>query len=338
MTTFSGWAALAAKEALRPFSYEPRELGGHEVEIAISHCGICYSDISLIDNGWNSSKYPFIPGHEIVGHVTARGGDVAHLAVGQRVGVGWQRSACLTCELCLDRYDNLCADQTATAVGNHGGFAGMIRTDGRYAFAVPDGLDSASAAPLLCGGATVYSPMRRYGIDATCQVGVVGVGGLGHIAILMLRAFGCEITAFSTSESKREEALAMGAHHFVPSKEPRELLKQSGRFHLLLSTVPAKLDWITYLKALRPNGTLCLVGSPPGFLQIPAASLFAGQKTISASEIADRATIAEMLRFSARHGIKPVVETMPLDQVNAAIERVRKNEARYRMVLEMGAG
>lgn len=337
MTTFSGWAARAAKEALQPFSYEPRELGPDEVEIEISHCGICYSDISLIDNGWNSSVYPFIPGHEIVGRVTARGSAVAHLSVGQRVGVGWQRSACLSCELCLDRNDNLCPHQTAVAVGNHGGFAGKIRTDGRFAFALPDGLDSASAAPLLCGGATVYSPIVRYGVDATRHVGVIGIGGLGHIAVLMLRAFGCEITAFSTSESKREEALAMGAHHFVPTREPRELLKQAGRFHLLLSTVPAKLDWITYLKALRPNGTLCLVGSPPGFLQIPAASLFSGQKSITASEIADRATIAEMLQFAARHRINPVVERMPLDQVNQALDRVRRNEARYRMVLEMDA-
>jgi uncharacterized zinc-type alcohol dehydrogenase-like protein len=337
MTTFSGWAALAAKEALQPFTYEPRDLAPDEVEIAISHCGICHSDIHLVDNGWNMSKYPFIPGHEIVGHVTARGSAVTHLAVGQRVGVGWQRSACLACELCLDRQDNLCPQQTATAVGNHGGFADRIRTDSRYAFAVPDELDSASAAPLLCGGATVYAPLCRYGVDATSSVGVIGIGGLGHIALLMLRAFGAEITAFSTSESKRDEALAMGAHHFVPSRGPLELLKHAGRFHLLLSTVHAKLDWITYLKTLRPGGTLCLVGSPPGVLQIPAASLFQGQKSIGASEIGDRATIAEMLRFSARHRIAPVIERRPLAEVNAAIERVRRNEARYRVVLEVGA-
>ncbi len=327
---------MVAREPLQPFTYEPRELGPDEVEIAISHCGICYSDISLIDNGWNISKYPFVPGHEIVGHVTAVGSAAGHLAVGQRVGVGWQRSACLRCELCLDRQDNLCATQTATCVGNHGGFAGRIRTDGRYAFPIPDELDSAVAAPLLCGGATVYSPLRRYHIDATSSVGVIGIGGLGHIALLMLKAFGCEITAFSSSESKREEVLAMGAHHFVSSKESRELHKHAGRFHLLLTTVPAKLDWITYLKTLRPNGTLCLVGSPPGVLQVPAGSLFQGQKSIAASEIADRATIGEMLRFSARHGIAPVVERMPLAEVNTALERVRKNEARYRMVLDVG--
>lgn len=338
MTTFSGWAALSAGQALSAFTYEPKDLDPFEVEIAITHCGICHSDIHLIDNGWNNSVYPFIPGHEIVGRVTARGSAATHLEVGQRVGVGWQRSACLACELCLDRQDNLCPKQTAIAVGHHGGFADRIRTDSRYAFALPDELESASAAPLLCGGATVYSPMRRFGVDAAASVGVIGIGGLGHIALLMLRAFGCEITAFSTSESKRDEALAMGAHHFVPTRDARELHKLGGRFHLILSMVHAKLDWITYLKTLRPNGVLCLLGSPPGVLQIPAGSLFQGQKSITASEIGDRATIAEMLRFSARHRIAPVVEKMPLAEANAAIEKVRRNEARYRMVLEAGEG
>jgi len=335
MTTFSGWAATVARGPLSPFTWEPRELAPFEVEIAISHCGICHSDLHLIDNGWNSSTYPFVPGHEIVGHVTAVGSAARHLAVGQRVGVGWQRSACMTCELCLDRQDNLCPHQTATCVGHHGGFAARIRTDGRYAFAIPDELESAVAAPLLCGGATVYAPLRRYGVDATSSVGVIGIGGLGHIALLMLRAFGAEITALSSSESKRDEALAMGAHHFVSSRDARELHKQAGRFHLLLSTVHARLDWITLIKTLRPNGTLCLVGSPPGVMAIHAAALFQGQKTISASEIGDRATIAEMLRFSARHRIAPVVERMPLAEVNTAIERVRRNEARYRMVLDV---
>jgi alcohol/geraniol dehydrogenase (NADP+) len=335
MTTFHGWAATVARAPLQPFSYEPADLGPDAVEIAVSHCGICHSDLHLIDDGWKMSKYPFVPGHEIVGRVTAVGSSVAHLAVGQRVGVGWQRSACLACELCLDRQDNLCAKQTATCVGHHGGFADRLRTDGRYAFPIPDDLDGAAAAPLLCGGATVFAPLRRYGVDATQSVGVIGIGGLGHIALLMLRAFGCEVTAFSSSASKRDEALAMGAHHFVPSTEARELHKLAGRFHLILSTVHARLDWITFLKTLRPNGTLCLLGSPPGVLQIPAAALFQGQKSISASEIGDRATVGEMLRFAAKHRIAPVIERTPLAEVNAAIERVRKNEVRYRMVLDI---
>ena len=336
MTAFHGWAATAARKPLVPFSYEPADLGSNDVEIAVSHCGICHSDLHLVDDGWSVSTYPFIPGHEVVGRVTAVGGAVTHLAPGQRVGVGWQRSACLGCELCLDRMDNLCAAQTATCVGHHGGFADRLRTDARYAFPIPDDLDGAAAAPLLCGGATVYAPMRRHGVDARRSVGVIGIGGLGHIALLMLRAFGCEVTAFSSSPDKRGEALAMGASGFAASTDARELHKLAGRFDLLLSTVHAKLDWITFLKTLRPNGTLCLLGSPPGVMQIPAASLFQGQKSITASEIADRATIGEMLRFAARHRIAPVIERRPLEDVNAAMDRLRGNAVRYRMVLDVG--
>jgi uncharacterized zinc-type alcohol dehydrogenase-like protein len=338
MTTFQGWAATEIGKPLTPHTYEPGPIGADEVEIAVSHCGICYSDISLIDNSWKKSKYPFIPGHEIVGRIVAHGTSVKNVIIGQRVGVGWQRSACLQCELCLSGNDNLCETQTAMCVGHNGGFADRVRADSRYAFPIPEDLDAAAAAPLLCGGATVYSPMRRYGVDATKSVGVIGIGGLGHIAISMLRAFGCEITAFSTSPNKREEAIAMGAHDFVPTADTKELLKHTSRFHLLLSTVPARLDWITYLKTLRPNGVLCLVGSPPGLMTLPAASLFDGQKTLSASEIGDRATIAEMLRFAARHRIAPKVERFPLASVNDAIERVRKNDVRYRAVLDVAAG
>ncbi len=335
MTTFDGWAATAARESLTRFTWEVGDLGPDEVDIAVTHCGICFSDIHLIDDAWSKSVYPFVPGHEIVGTVRAIGSSVKSLAVGQRVGVGWQRSACLTCELCLDRKDNLCRHQTATCVGHHGGFATHVRTDARYAFAIPDGLDSAAAAPLLCGGATVFSPLRRYGIDARSSVGVIGIGGLGHLAIRLLHAFGSEITAFSSSPNKRAEAFEMGAHAFVASTDPRELQRHKDRFDLLLCTVHARLDWIGYLRTLRPNGTLCLLGSPPGIMQIPAASLFDGQKSISASEIGDRATIAELLQFSARHAIAPLVERMPLEEVNTSIARVRRNEVRYRMVLDV---
>jgi uncharacterized zinc-type alcohol dehydrogenase-like protein len=249
------------------------------------------------------------------------------------VGVGWQRSACFQCEYCLTRRENLCAAQTATCVGHHGGMAERIRTDGRFVFALPEGLESASAAPLLCGGVTVYAPLRRYRIDATHSVGVIGIGGLGHIAISFLRAFGCEVTAFSSSSEKRDEALAMGAHHFVCSTDSREVLRRKDTLHFLLSTVHVRLDWISYLQALRPDGILCLVGSPPGVLQIPPVQLLTGQRSICGSDIGDRATIVEMLRFAARHRVAPRVQLAPLSEVNAAIGRVRNNQARYRMVL-----
>ncbi len=329
----SAFATLAPRGALLPYSYEAADLGPHDVEIEISHCGICHSDLHLIDDDWKISAYPLVPGHEIVGTVTGIGDSVDHLELEQRVGVGWQRSACLVCRPCLYGHENLCAHKQATCVGHRGGFASRIRVDSRFAFALPKGLDSARAAPLLCGGVTVYAPLRRHGVDATSAVGVIGIGGLGHMAILFLRAMGAEITAFSASADKREEALRMGAAHFVCSTDAREIRAHAGSLDLVLSTVPARLDWISYLQTLRPNGVLCLVASPPGIMQIPPDALL-GQRSICFSEIGGRATIAEMLRCADQHGIAPQVETRPMAEVNAALSRLRQNQVRYRMVLE----
>jgi alcohol/geraniol dehydrogenase (NADP+) len=327
-------AALVKGGPLEDFSYEPRELGPADIEVEISHCGLCHSDIHLIDDGWSRSKYPLVPGHEIVGTVAMRGGAVTHLQVGQRVGIGWQRSACLECDSCLRGEENLCALQQATCMGNHGGLASRIRIDGRFAFALPADLDSAAAGPLLCGGVTVYAPLRRYGIDATSSVAVIGIGGLGHMALLMLRALGAEATAFSTSPEKRPEALGMGATDFACSTDAKDIRKHFGRFDLVLSTVHARLDWTTYLQTLKPNGTLCLLGIPPGIIQFPPSLLITGQRSITGSDIGGRATIREMLRFVTRHGVVPQVQRMPMTEANAALTRLRQNQVRYRLVLE----
>ena len=262
-------AALSKGAALEAFSYEPADLRPSDVEVEISHCGLCYSDIHLIDDAWGRSKYPLVPGHEIVGTVAAAGGEVRHVRVGDRVGIGWQRSACLECDLCLGGEENLCPHQQATCMGHHGGIAARIRLDGRFAFALPPTLDSRAAAPLLCGGVTVYAPLRRYHVGATSSVAVIGIGGLGHMALLMLRALGAEVTAFSTSAGKRDEALGMGANDFSSSTDPKEIRRHHQRFDLVLSTVHARLDWIAYLQTLKPNGTLCLLGQPPGIIQFP---------------------------------------------------------------------
>lgn len=327
------FAALVAKAPLVPFSYEAAPLGDTDVEIEVSHCGLCHSDVHLIDDAWNRSTYPLVPGHEVVGRVSAVGRAVGHLAVGARVGVGWQRSACFACDRCFAGHENLCATQEATCVGHHGGLGERLRTDARFAFALPDGIESALAAPLLCGGVTVFAPLRRYGADATRTVGVIGVGGLGHLAIRFAAAFGCEVVAFTSSPQKRAELQAMGAHEVVASTDARALRGVADRIDLLISTVPVRLDWILYLQALRPNGVLCLVGASPGLLQVPAAQLLTGQKSICGSDIGDRATMVEMLRFAARHRIAPTVETRPMDEVNLGIERLRANQARYRIVM-----
>jgi uncharacterized zinc-type alcohol dehydrogenase-like protein len=328
------FAATAPRAALERFVYQASPLGPHDIELEISHCGLCHSDLHLIDDDWKCSSYPLVPGHEIVGMVRAVGTEVTQLSIGDRAGVGWQRSACLACPLCLGGRENLCTKQQATCVGHFGGMADRLRVDARFAFAIPSGIESAFAAPLLCGGVTVYAPLRRYRVDATRTIGVVGVGGLGHLAIAFLRAFGCEIVAFSSSADKRTEALRLGAHEFARSHDARDLRRYVNRFDLVLSTVPARLDWIGYVQTLKPGGVLCLVGAPPGILQLPAGLLLTGQKSICGSDIGDRATLSEMLRLAERHRIVPLVETSAMSEVNREIERLRRNEVRYRAVLQ----
>jgi uncharacterized zinc-type alcohol dehydrogenase-like protein len=330
--TILSFAALAAKEALTPYVYEPEPLRPKDVEIEISHCGICHSDLHLIDNDWSTSRYPLVPGHEIVGTISDAGA-ASELAVGQRVGMGWQRSACFDCEQCRAGHENLCAAQQATCVGHMGGFARRIRADERFVFALPTGLDAAATAPLLCAGVTVYAPLRRWGIRGGARVGVIGIGGLGHLALRFLRAMDCQATAFTSSSDKRVEALRLGAAGAASSIDAREIRAYDHALDFLLCTAPARLDWITYLRTLKPRGVLCLVGAPPGLLQIPASLLLTGQRVICGSDIGSPAAIREMLAFASENGIGAQVETTPMAEVNAALQRVRDNRVRYRMVL-----
>lgn len=327
------YASMSCGHALEPFEYDERPLGPHDIEIDITHCGICHSDLHLIDNDWGVSTYPLVPGHEIIGTVRATGPEVRGLQSGQRVGVGWQRGACLECDPCVRGDEPFCAESQATCVGHFGGYADRIRVDGRFAFPIPEALDSENAAPLLCGGATVYSPLHHYGVRPHMRVGVIGIGGLGHLALQFARAFGCEVTAFSSSPDKADEAARFGAHHFVSSRSGEALAEVAGRFDFILSTVDAGgIDWPGYLQALRPNGRLCLVGVPAQPLSIPAGMLLA-RKSVSGSMIAGRGTLREMLGFAARHRIVAQTETFPMREVNTALDRLRANEARYRIVL-----
>ena len=335
LPTIQAYAATEARGPLSPFSFQAPPLQDHEVLLELSHCGICHSDLHLIDNDWRSSSYPLVPGHEAVGHVRAMGRAVRFLAIGDRVGVGWQSGACLECDACVSGQENLCPDSEATAEGRHGGFADHLVVDSRFAFKLPQGLASASAAPLLCGGITVYSPLHRYGIRPWHKVGVVGIGGLGHLALQFARAFGCEVTAFSSSASKEAEAKDLGAKHFVDTKADKWDRAQRNSLDFILVTATADLDWKPYVKALRPNGALCFLTGEDTHVNLPVGMLLGGQKTITASIIGGRAVMREMLEFAARHHIAAQVETMALQDVNAAIDKVRQNAARYRMVLEV---
>ena len=336
MEEIRGYATHAAGAELLSYRYEVGELGADEVEIRISHCGICYSDLHLIDNDWQISKYPFVPGHEIVGTVAAAGGAVQHVRLGDRVGVGWQAGSCGHCDWCRQGKENLCPQSAPTCVHRNGGFAEAVRVPARFVVLIPDALDSETAAPLLCAGVTVYSPLRNHGVSPASRVGVVGIGGLGHLAVQFARVFGAEVTAFSTSPAKEAEARTLGAHHFCNTRESKIMKALAGSFDLILSTVNADQDWPAFLSALRPEGQLCLVGAPARPLQIPASMLVLPAKAVSGSNTGGPLRISEMLDVAGRHGVKAQTERFPMSRVNEAIGKVRKGSVRYRAVLANG--
>jgi uncharacterized zinc-type alcohol dehydrogenase-like protein len=333
MSQIQGLAAHAAGAELLPFRYDPGQLGSREVEIGVTHCGICHSDIHLISNDWGISHFPFIPGHEIVGTVTAMGSEVRSLKLGQRVGLGWQANSCGQCEWCTRGMENLCPDSVATCVHRHGGYAERVRADARFVIPIPQSLDSERAAPLLCGGITVYNPMRTHGVNPSSRVGIVGIGGLGHLAIQFARVFGAEVTAFSTSAAKEDEARGLGAHHFVNTRESKAMKEVAGSQDLILSTINADQDWGVYVQTLRPTGTLCFVGVPPSPVAVHAFPLIAGLRTISGNPTGSPYRLREMLDVAARHGVHAQTESFPMARANEAIEKVKKNKVRYRAVL-----
>jgi uncharacterized zinc-type alcohol dehydrogenase-like protein len=287
----------------------------------------------LIANDWGLSQFPFIPGHEIIGKVAAVGAEVKSLEVGQRVGVGWQSDSCGLCEWCSQGLENLCASMEATCVRRNGGYADSVRVNARFAIPIPEALSSEGAAPLLCGGITVYNPLRSHGVNPSSRVGIVGIGGLGHLALQFARVFGAEVTAFSTSAAKEEEARALGAEGFVNTRESRAMRDVAGKFDFILTTINADQDWNSYIQALRPTGTLCFVGVPPSAVSVQAFPLISGIRTITGSPIGSPHRLKEMMDVAARHGVKAQAERFPMAKVNEAINKVKKNKVRYRAVL-----
>jgi uncharacterized zinc-type alcohol dehydrogenase-like protein len=331
------YAAFEAGGAMAPFEYDPGPLGPDEVEIAVEHCGICHSDLNMIDNDWDMTSYPLVPGHEVAGTIVESGELVTHLRPGQRVGLGWHAGYCMTCASCLGGDHNLCAGAEATIVGRHGGFADRVRAHAPSVVPLPEGLDMASAGPLFCGGITVFTPLVEFGIKPTDRVAVIGIGGLGHMALQFLSAWGCEVTAFTSSEAKRAAALEMGAHRTIDSRDAAAIEAEAGQFALVVSTVNVKLDWNAYLATLASKGRLHFVGATLDPLDLGVFPLIMGQRSVSGSPVGNPATIAKMLDFAVRHDIKPVIETFPLDQVNDALAHLRSGQARYRIVLSTSA-
>ncbi|ACB94786.1 NADPH-dependent aldehyde reductase Ahr [Beijerinckia indica] len=329
------WAARTPKGKLEKFDFDPGPLKGDEVEIAVEHCGICHSDLSVIDNEWGVSSYPAVPGHEVIGQVVALGTETRGLRVGQRVGLGWTAGSCLHCHECLSGDQHLCAESVATIVGHAGGFANRVRAQWPWVIHLPEGLDPREAGPLLCGGVTVFSPLQTYGIKPTDKVGIVGIGGLGHLAVKFAAAWGCEVTAFTSSASKEAEARGFGAHRVVNSKDPAAIAAIAGSLDLVIVTVNVPLDWKALLATLRPKGRLHFVGAVLEPVPIEAFALISGQRSVSGSPTGSPVTIASMLEFAARHKILPQTEHFPIAQVNEALDHLRAGKARYRVILDM---
>ena len=332
-TTIRALAAPGAKQPLQPFGYTPGPLGNEQVEIAVESCGICHSDLSMLDNDWGMTAYPFVPGHEAVGTVVALGDHTKRLKIGDRVGLGWYSGSCGFCGECLSGNQNLCGSAEGTILGRYGAFATRVRAHWTWASPLPGALDARTAGPLLCGGITVFNPLIQYGIRPTDSVAVIGIGGLGHLALKFFRAWGCDVTAFTSSDSKRDEALGFGAHQTLNSRDRGELAKATGRFDFILNTANADLDWNAYLAALKPKGRLHTVGAVPQPMSVAAFPIILGQKSLSGSPLGSPSTVDTMLEFCARHSISPTTENFPMSRANEAFEHLRSSKARYRIVL-----
>lgn len=328
------YAAFEPGGKLKPFEYEPEALGSEDVEINVEYCGLCHSDLSMINNDWGTSQYPLVPGHEVVGTIASIGSAVKKLQVGQRVGLGWYSSSCMTCEWCMSGNHNLCLTAEATIVGRYGGFADKVRAHEAWVSPLLEGIDPTVAGPLFCGGITVFNPIVQLNIKATDRVGVIGIGGLGHMALRFLHAWGCDVFAFSSSADKEAEAREMGANHFINSRDPQALKLVENSLDVIISTVNVDLNWSTYIACLRPKGRLHFVGVIPNPLTTHIFPLIVAQKSVSGSPLGSPATIAQMLDFVARHQVEPLTEVFSFEQVNEALERLKSGKARYRIVLK----
>jgi uncharacterized zinc-type alcohol dehydrogenase-like protein len=330
----TAYAAKEPKAKLGKFTYELPQIGKEDVDIKVAYCGLCYSDINMINNDWGTSQYPLVPGHEIVGEVINTGTAVRGIKVGDKVGLGWFTQSCLHCTHCMQGNQHFCADAEQTIVGRHGGFADVVRSHWSWTIPLPESIDLERAGPLFCGGITVFNPIISSGIKPTDKVGVIGIGGLGHLAIKFLKYWGCEVVAFSSNKSKHDEIKAMGASRVIDSTSGEELKTVKGKLNFILSTVNVPLDWDTYLSCLAVKGELHTVGVVLEPMLIPAFSLINGDKKIGGSPSAGPALIKTMLDFCVRHSIYPTVEVFPMEKLNDAIKHLEEGKARYRIVLK----
>jgi uncharacterized zinc-type alcohol dehydrogenase-like protein len=330
---YKAWVAKAPKQPMVLETMDLGPLGVEEVEVAVENCAVCHSDLSVFNNDWGISQYPAILGHEVIGRVTAAGPNTKGTTVGQRVGIGWNSGSCMHCRQCMSGNHNLCPEVQVTIVGHRGGFASHIRSHWAWVFPLPEKLNFAEAGPLLCGGVTVFAPLAMYG-KPTHRVGIIGIGGIGHMAVKFAAAYGCHVTAFTSSEDKFDEARSFGANDAFSTMDPAAIKKLGGSFDLLISTVNVKLDWDGIIGMLAPNGRLHVVGAVLEPIPVAAFSLIMQQRSVSGSPSGSPVTIDTMLDFAARHNIAPLTEHFPMSKINDAFARLESGKAHYRIVLD----
>ncbi len=339
------YAASSATSPLAPATIQRREPTDSDVQIEILYCGVCHSDLHFVRNEWGNARYPAVPGHEIVGRVTKVGPKVTKFKAGDLAGVGCMVGADLTCPHCRAGNEQFSPTQIGTYAGTepviggptHGGYSENIVVQDHFALKVPEHLDLAGVAPLLCAGITTYSPLRHWKVGPGQKVGIVGLGGLGHMGVKFARAFGAHVVVFTTSPSKIEDAMRLGAHEVVVSRNPDEMARHAGSFNFILDCVSADHDMNAYLALLAPDGNLTLVGAPEKPLPIASFSLIVGRKSLSGSMIGGIRETQEMLDFCGEHGITADIEMIRMDQINDAYERMLKSDVKYRFVIDMAS-
>jgi uncharacterized zinc-type alcohol dehydrogenase-like protein len=345
MKTF-GYAALSAKTPLAPFTFERRKLRTNDIAMEVLYTGICHTDLHQSRNDWGSAEYPMVPGHEIVGRVVEVGTEAGRLKVGDAVAVGCMVDSCLTCDQCRKGEEQLCRQGATSTYNGHdritneityGGYSKRLVLREEFALRVPDGLDLSRTAPLLCAGITTYSPLRTWNVGPGSRVGVVGLGGLGHMAVKLAVGLGADVTVMSRTVDKRADALALGADRLLVSSDDAQMQESKEKFDLIIDTVPVKHDLNPYLPLLDIDGTLVLVGQV-GLLAEPSTiPLLMGRRRIAGSPIGGIAETQEMLDFCARKNILPDCEMIRMDQINEAFERLEKGDVRYRFVIDMAS-
>ncbi|HVF28140.1 MAG TPA: NAD(P)-dependent alcohol dehydrogenase [Pyrinomonadaceae bacterium] len=339
-----GYATHSPKSNLEPFSFERREPGPRDMLIEIHFCGVCHSDIHQARNEWDNSVYPMVPGHEIVGRVARVGAEVTKFREGDFAGVGCFVDSCRTCHNCEDGLEQYCENHLVMTYNGtekdektltYGGYSSQVVVDESYALKISPDLPLAGVAPLLCAGITTYSPLRRFNVGAGQKVGVVGLGGLGHIAVKLAASMGAEVTVFSTSPAKEQDARELGAHNFVVTRDTQNVEALAGKFDFIIDAVSAAHDINPYLNLLRRHGALALVGAPEKPLEVQAFSLITNGRILAGSMIGGIRETQEMLDYCAEHNITSDVEVIPIRQINEAYERTIKGDVRYRFVIDM---